>query len=256
MKVGIIGYRGFVGSAIFEFFIRKSGFLTYGIDRTNWEKFIDMKFDIIVDCDGNSSKFIASKDPVYDIEANVVNEFKVISHFSFNKLILLSTVDVYNDKSKPETTNEDITINPLTLSNYGFSKYVRELSVMRTRKDWAILRLGGMVGKGLKKGPVFDILNDSMIFLHPESRLQFINTEMVAKIVAMFCENDFKEEVFNIVGMGSISLNEIADLIGVKLRQVGEQKEIINVSSKKISKLMNIPSTIDTIKQFTENRDT
>ena len=118
--VGILGYGGFLGSAIYNVFRESEGLEVYGIDRNNWKEYSSFNFDYFIDADGNSSKFVAAKNMSLDFEQNALSEAKVLDFFSFDKIILISTVDVYNDKSKPQNNSEDSAIDPLTLKYFSF----------------------------------------------------------------------------------------------------------------------------------------
>ena len=43
-----------------------------------------------------------------------------------------------------------------------------------------VLRLAGMVGPGLRKNPVYDILQGEPLRIHPESQYQFLHAEDAA----------------------------------------------------------------------------
>lgn len=254
-SVGILGYRGFLGSAIYKVLRGSERLKIYGIDRNNWKDYSSFNFDYFIDADGNSSKFEATKNMSLDLELNALTEAKVLDYFSFDKMILISTIDVYNDKSIPQNNSEDSIIDPLSLSNYGFSKYIRELLVQRHAKNWLILRLGGLIGVGLKKGPVYDIINHEMLYVSKESKFQFINTTTVAYIILQLLTKTHRNQVFNITGRGSISMMEFACLAGKKILREGGALEDINVSVEKISEIINLPATKDEIIRFLEGNN-
>ena len=253
--VGILGYGGFLGSTIYKVFRESEGLEVYGIDRNNWKEYSSFNFDYFIDADGNSSKFVAAKNMSLDFEQNALSEAKVLDFFSFDKIILISTIDVYNDKSMQQNNSEDSAIDPLILSNYGFSKYVRELLVRRHAKKWLILRLGGLIGDGLKKGPVYDILNHSMLYVSKESKFQFINTTIVSHIILQLLTKSQGNQVFNVTGRGQISMIEFASLAGKIISRDGDTLEDINVSVEKISKIIRLPATRDEIILFLEKNN-
>jgi nucleoside-diphosphate-sugar epimerase len=147
-------------------------------------------------------------------------------------------------------TYEDIQINPNSLSNYGFSKYIAELLVKKYEKEWLILRLGGMVGDNMKKNATYDILHLKKLFISGKSKLQFINTEDVAIISKRLVEAGKWRETYNIVGEGNIELKEIARLAGIKLSSQGDEIKLYNVSHEKLSRFTKVPKTEDTIRHF------
>ena len=58
-------------------------------------------------------------------------------------------------------------------------------------RNWLILRLGGFVGLGLKKNPIYDILQGGPLWLAPESELQFLQVEFYPNILLSFPWLDF-----------------------------------------------------------------
>lgn len=250
MKMGIIGYKGFVGSALYKFFSSQQNFNITGIGKENYLLNVGEFFDIIINADGNASKILAEREPKKDFEMNVVSTLNSLIDFKYDKYIYLSSVDVYKEKDKQDKTTEDCIIEPQYLSNYGLSKYCAEQIVKKYAKKWLILRLGGMVGENMKKGPVFDILNLHKLFLSSKSIFQFINTAEVAKIINVLIQKQKWGEIYNIVGRENIALNEIASLAGIKLTEEGNEKIVLDVSCEKIKKLIKIPTTKETIQLF------
>jgi len=248
----LFGHKGFLGSAFSRFFKTKK--IPYmGIDRNNYSELAGSKSDIFINVNGNSKKYLAEQNPLLDFEMNVMNTFRTFTDFSFKKYIHISTVDVYNDFKNPNHNNEKSIIDPSVLKNYGFSKYLSELIVKKHSPDWLIFRLGGMIGDSLGKNPVFDIVTGNKLYLHPESRMQFINTDDVARII--FSLRNKKNEIYNLCGTGTISLKEISEYAGYKIEKnfYKNPKNIYDINIKKIKKYSNIPKTKETVLKFIED---
>lgn len=252
--IGIIGHKGFVGSALFERLHIANEYGVTGIGRQEYSTNTGSHFDILINADGNSSKFLASKNPLKDFQMNVDTTIEIAQDFSCDLFVHISSVDVYNLMGNSSRTREDEAIEPVSLSNYGFSKYCAEQVVKRFAKKWLILRLGGMVGAGMKKGPVFDILESSKLYVHPDSLYQFINTSEVAEIILQLIKRETSNEIFNIAGTGQIRLSEIAKLANVELSEYGADIQNLNISNAKIGKLFTLSTTKETIKQYLESR--
>ena len=62
--------------------------------------------------------------------------------------------------------------------------------------DWLIIRQGGFVGNGIKKNSVFDILYGDKLWVHPDSRFQFINTIESAKLVFQLIDQGISKKIF------------------------------------------------------------
>lgn len=252
MKIGILGYKGFLGNAIYSYLLSSGRFEVVGIDRINWVEMGSVNFDILVDSDGSSSKYLASTNFVDDFDKNAVVSIKTVSHFKFTKYLLISSIDVYNNKSNFMQNSEDAVIDPIGLSNYGFSKYVRELIVRRHAPNWLILRLGGLVGDGLKKGPIYDILTNSMLYLSQESQMQFIDTSVVSEIIEKLIEKDLKNVVFNLCGRGQVLLRDVVAYSGIEIKSEGKFVERVNVNIERISKDMTIPDSLTAVKNYVD----
>jgi len=248
MKIGILGYKGFVGSAIYKHFSASGQYEVIGIGRDNYNSFIGHHFDVFINANGNSKKLLAAKEPQLDFEMNVKTTLATLFDFKIDKYVYISSVDVYNDVSNPANNHEDAAIQPEKLSNYGFDKYLGELVVKKYAQKWLIFRCGGMVGEGLKKNPIYDMIYLKKLFVHPKSCFQFINTADVAKIIESLMEQD--NEIFNVCGKGVISLETILKHFSINIYQYGEKIEHYEINTAKIDQLVNLKTTSDTVLSF------
>jgi nucleoside-diphosphate-sugar epimerase len=249
MKVCILGNKGFVGSAI-ERFLSEKGVAVEGINRDNYEQLKGTECDIFINAAGSSSKRLAFERSEEDFRKNVAETLSSLLDFRFAKYIYISTIDVYNNVSDPVANSEVAEIDPSRLSNYGLHKWLGEQLVKKYAKKWLILRLGGMVGKGLKKNAIFDLLNRKSLFVHPESRYQYIGTDEVARI--LWALKDKEGEVFNVCGDGTVSLEEIADALGVRLprENYSLKKEVYDINIEKLKLAAKVPKTKELVVQF------
>jgi nucleoside-diphosphate-sugar epimerase len=247
----IIGGNGFVGSSFSQYC--KNQNLEYQIiTRENYSDFIGKSCNILINASGSSSKLLGNKDPVSDFDKNVKNTLKTINDFQFTTYILLSSCDVYPDCSSPHTTKEDSKIELSQQNTYGFHKYLAELCVIHYTKDWIILRLGGMVGKGLKKNPIFDIIHGGPLWLDPKSQLQFLNTYDVAQITFELIKKNISNEIYNICGDGLVLLKDIIakhDVISIS-----PESSVVkyDVDIEKIKHFTSIPKSEKTVMDFIE----
>jgi nucleoside-diphosphate-sugar epimerase len=179
---------------------------------------------------------------------NVKTTLATLFDFKIDKYVYISSVDVYNDVSNPANNHEDVAIRPEKLSNYGFDKYLGELVVKKYAQKWLIFRCGGMVGEGLKKNPIYDMIYLKKLFVHPKSSFQFINTADVANIIESLMEQD--NEIFNVCGKGVIILESILKYFSINLYQYGEKIEHYEINTAKIDQLVNLKTTSDTVLSF------
>jgi len=248
----VLGGNGFVGSAFLRYF-KNNDQASINITRNNYDDYKGTKCDVFINADGNSKKYIAEKYPLKDFEMNVRTSLQTVLDFNFEKYILISSIDVYNDLSNPENNTEDASIVPENLSNYGFDKYLSEQIIKKYCNNWLIFRLGGMVGKNLKKGPVYDIIHTKNLFVHPDSEFQYINTDDVAEIIMKVYTKQLNRGVFNICGTGTIKIGEIIEMYGKQNEKFdisNLKKQRYKINNNKIKKLFSVSRTDDTLKKY------
>lgn len=251
-KVIIIGGEGFVGSA-YTRFCEQNNLDYLVINRFNYYDCIGSSCDLLINANGNSKKFLARENPLSEFDASVRSVRESLIDFKAKKYVFLSSCDVYPDCSNFESTKEETIINIAKQSPYGFHKYLAEQCVRHSHKNWLIFRMGGFVGIGLKKNAVFDILEGDKMWLDPQSKLQYINTDTAANIVMDIIKKDFNQEVFNLCGNGLIELQEIIDFIDSKVSvNPNSLKVQYEVSINKLKEIIDVPNTRDTVLNFVD----
>ncbi|WP_133512432.1 NAD-dependent epimerase/dehydratase family protein [Candidatus Thiosymbion oneisti] len=246
----VVGGNGFVGSGFVRHF-KSCGAPTTVIGRDNYADHIGAECDILINANGNSMKFLAKDDPKGEFQASVVSVRNSLIDFTFKKYIYLSTSDVYPDCSSTAVTQEDLRLDYASQSPYGFHKHLAELCVQHTAKDWLIIRQGGFVGKGMKKNAVFDVLYGDRIWVHPESRFQFINTDDSARLVMELVERGLSNQVFNLTATGTISVREVMGLSGRTVPYDGGVKPLrYEISTEKVSRYVGLPKTGETVRSY------
>ena len=204
----VLGGRGFVGSAFARLFERLNAPHEI-ITRENYDRFRGTSCDLLINANGNSRKYLADRDPLGDFDASVRSVAESLQAFRSHRYVLLSSGDVYPDQTSPETTLEAAAIDPARSSRYGRHKWLAEQIVRGEHQNWLVFRMGGFVGRGLKKNAIFDMLSGAPVRLNPESRLQFINTDNAANLIWSIAASDFRKEVFNLGARGGVHLGEL-----------------------------------------------
>ena len=245
----ILGGNGYVGSAIARYCKRK-GLDFISITRENYDEMKGSFCDIFINANGNSKRYLAERNPRMDFDMNVRATFDTLHDFHIKKYVHMSTVDVYNSLDISVLTTEEQDIDVSRMSPYELDKYLSECIVMNKAKEWIILRLGGMVGKQMTKGPVFDIINNKDIYVNTKSRYQFINTDLVSKITIDLSLSDVVNEIFNVCGSNNVEIADIYKLVGEKPPSKKLPVHIYDVTNYKISRQYKIPSSYDTVKNF------
>jgi nucleoside-diphosphate-sugar epimerase len=254
MRVTVIGANGFIGSAFVRLLRSRPGVELVQVTRQNFDTLPPSHSDVVVEAACNSRKFLADLNPVSEFESSVMLRLKSLQKFSAGLQVHLSSVDVYHALSSPATTREDSTINLAGVSHYGFHKLLAEDLVRHYAPRWLILRLAGMVGPGLRKNPVFDILNGLPLRVHPDSRYQYLPTDSAARIIWALIERGCKQEIYNLCGDGLISMREIAALANRELNlsalAADATPRIVEANTEKIRAVFPLPRTTDSVIDF------
>lgn len=146
----LVGYSGFVGSNLSD--SKKFDGL---YNSKNIEESFGKNPDLLVYSGVRAEKFLANKNPEED-KKEILKAFENIKKINADKVVLISTIDVY---SKPFDVDENSEIKTDELSAYGFNRFLLEQLVRLSYPDSLIIRLPGLYGNNLKKNFIFDLIN-------------------------------------------------------------------------------------------------
>lgn len=208
----VLGGHGFVGSAIVRE-AEQRGFAVHAVGRAEYEEAKGTACDLLINANGNSKKFLARQDPVLDFQYSVESVLRSCMDFTPERYVFLSSIDVYPCVSDPARNAEDTPIDPARLAPYGFHKYVAEQVARYHHPAALILRMGGFVGSGLWKNPVFDLINGHPLRVHPDSAYQYLNTADLAACCFDWLDQHAQGDTLNVAGQGTVTLREIAQMI-------------------------------------------
>ncbi len=130
----VIGATGFIGSSI----VREAesrGLRILGVNRANYDEARGASCRLLINANGNSKKFVARNDPPEDFRLSVQSAVNILHDFSFERMVYLSTIDVYSDRHDPDHNHEEAVINVDALDPYGFNKWVAEQAVRHYAPD-------------------------------------------------------------------------------------------------------------------------
>lgn len=254
IRVTVIGAAGFVGSAFLEHLSAKADAEVVAVTRESYDRLRGRPSDVVVDCAGNSRKYLAEEDPLEDLAATVEHRLRTLRDFPAGLQVHISSVDVYDRLDSPATTHEDAVLRAGGASHYGFHKRLAEALVQHYAPDWLILRLGGMVGPGLRKNPVHDVLTGAPLWISPDSQYQFLQTEDVARIAWSLVSGGCRQEIFNVCGDGLVSPREVARLAGreLDLARISplELPRVVDISIEKLGRHVAVPRSLDAVRSF------
>lgn len=249
--VGVIGANGMLGSDLVAFLSRR--FTVLAITKENYHSFIGKTFDVLINANGNSKRFWANTHPFEDFLASTVSVYKSLFDFHYGKYIYISSSDVYLNHSNSKSTSENQIIKPNALSPYGFHKYLSEMFVRQYAKKYIILRCSMMLGKHLKKGPLYDLLNNKALYISHSSKLQMITTVEVAKIIFFLINKERSGETFNVGGIGTFSFNKIKNYFKNAHFQRKTEKQLYEMNVIKLGRLHSLKTSEIYFEEFLKN---
>lgn len=181
----IVGYSGFVGSNLLQF---------YNFDFLyNSKNFIEAKnktFDTLFFCGIPAVKWKANKYPEQDYKT-IENIKSILNTITTNKIILISTIDVYDKVDKE--FNEEHLIDFDKNHTYGRNRFLFEEYVKNNFNDYHIIRLPGLFGKGLKKNVIYDLINSNNIEQIPyNSQFQWYYLNWLEKDIEIVLKNNIR----------------------------------------------------------------
>jgi nucleoside-diphosphate-sugar epimerase len=254
-RVVVIGAQGFVGSALVRH-LRQRPVDLIEVTRQNYPQQAGSRADVVIQAACNSKKYLADNDPVAEFDLSVAHCLRALRDFPAPLHVHISSVDVYADLADPNGNTEESPIDVARISHYGLHKLLAEELVRHYADCWLILRLAGMVGPGLRKNPVFDVLNHQPLRIHPDSQYQFAPTDIVAEGVWRLVEGGEVNQVFNLCGRGLVSPRQIADLAGRKLDLsllgADARPRILDINISKVSRCFEMPLSLDAVRAFIE----
>lgn len=199
-----------LGSDLVKYFSNK--FVVTAINKDNYQAQIGKNFNVLINANGNSRRFWANKNPVEDFFASTVSVIKSIFDFPCDMYIYISSPDVYENHTKPRFTKENGTVNPEKLDSYGLHKYLSELIVKKYKEKYLILRPAMILGSNLKKGPIFDLLNDKALFITSRTKLQTITTRAIAEVIETLLNKSVTNQALNVGGKDTVSFLKLSKL--------------------------------------------
>ena len=183
----LIGHRGFVGSNLCLIENLK---LSHFAGKKEIKNFYDHNFENIYCAAPQAKKWLANSNPSYDLnEINSLIE-NIRNIKCKNKFFLFSTIDVYYPTKE---LNEDASLDG-EIHAYGKNRRFLEKSFMEIFKDKLhIIRLPALVGKGLKKNIIFDLIfKNNLNLISVNSKFQWFNLSYLEDLINICLLNNIK----------------------------------------------------------------
>lgn len=159
MNNALIGYTGFVGQTLMSQV--RPNFFSSLYRSTNIDEIKGKQFDLVICAGAPAQKWIANAEPEKD-EACINKLISNLKTIKCQHFVLISTVDVYkNPVNVDETTAIDATPD---LHAYGRNRRLLEQFVQtHFSRNHTIVRLPGLVGKGLRKNALYDLKHNNNV---------------------------------------------------------------------------------------------
>jgi hypothetical protein len=190
----LVGDTGLVGSTL-----KESINFDFTFNSKNIDKFNEFNFNgstIYLSC-LPATKWLVNKNIKEDI-LNINKIINILSKQSYNKVILISTIDVYSETKLLSNEDSAITINNLS---YGSNRYLFELLVknLLSYNDLKIFRLPALYNKHIKKNVIFDLMNNNNIEqINTNSSYQWYNLDNLNDDINQFSIEFPNETTFNL----------------------------------------------------------
>lgn len=249
-KIGVLGGNGLLGSDLVKFLGKK--FNVISITKETYKQEKDKYFDCLINANGNSKRFWAKEHPLEDFLASTLSVYESIFDFPCKLYIYISSSDVYENHMAPKYTKENSLINASNLEPYGFNKYLSELIVKKYKEEFLILRLSMVLGKNLKKGPIFDIMHDKPIFVTCRTRLQLVTSLAISEIIVTLLKKKVVNGIINVGGEGTYDFGKMEEHFKKKIQILPEaQTQIYDMNVEKIKGLYKrLKTSEEYLKEF------
>uniref|UniRef100_A0A6C0BAN6 Xylose isomerase-like TIM barrel domain-containing protein n=1 Tax=viral metagenome TaxID=1070528 RepID=A0A6C0BAN6_9ZZZZ len=155
MTSAIVGYTGFVGSNLLQFYP-----FDFFYNSSNFHEAKNKEFDTLYFCGVPAVKWYANKNPEED-STIIQNIQSILGTIKVKKIILISTIDVYECTNS--THNENYSCDFAMNHTYGRNRYLFEQFVQTHFENYHIIRLPALFGKGLKKNIIYDLIRNNQI---------------------------------------------------------------------------------------------
>jgi nucleoside-diphosphate-sugar epimerase len=203
----LVGSSGFIGSQL-----ERSMQFSESVNSSS--PILDFTGDLVVCAAPSAVKWIANADPESDLVC-IKKLIARLERIKTRRFVLVSTVDVYQNVAD---ANE---LSPLVGPEfpYGFNRSLLERWVSEKFEFSQIFRVGGVVGPGLKKNPVFDLRNNhNLNLLNANSQLQFLPIQKIRDAILDSRLLEIRE--MNLTAP-PVSLGNIAQVAGITLQDSG-----------------------------------
>jgi len=150
MTDALIGHSGYVGGQLARQHAFEAQFRSHDI-----ASIAGRRFDLVACAGAPGAKWLANRDPDAD-RASIGRLTAALATLSCERFVLISTVDVFGE---PVGVDERSPVDVTRATAYGRHRRELEEFVVNRFGNALVVRLPGLVGPGLRKNVLFDLLN-------------------------------------------------------------------------------------------------
>ncbi len=201
MTTVVLGYTGFVGKHIFNY-LKKKKFLVFGgntkncnlLNKKSIKKYFNNKdkVDLII-CSSLTRSKVDTKKSFNNNISMILNLINVVDSKKINKVIFLSSIDVYEVNGK--LTESISKTNPVT--KYGKYKLIAEYLLKKnfSKKKLIILRLSGVYDENIKGKNMISYIKRGLKRGHlnikssGDELRDYVHADDVAKVTYLFLKS-------------------------------------------------------------------
>lgn len=182
----LVGYTGFVGSNLYA-----RGRFDCAYNSKNITDAFGTRPALLVYAGLRAEKFLANRDPEKDMGL-ILEAEENIERIAPEKLVLISTIDVFKTSVRVDETSE---IDTCELHPYGLNRYRLEQWVRENYPDALIIRLPGLFGRNIKKNFIYDFINLIPAMLRAEKFEELVSQKPELQEYYVLQENGFYKAI-------------------------------------------------------------
>ena len=255
MQIAVIGGHGFIGNALATY-LSGAGHMCSRIGRS--DPLPEGPVYVLLDCNGEGRRFWANENPEENYVRSVASVEARLNAVSCDVYLYLSTVDVYGEgRGALEFSRENAEIDIDAIDTYARHKVMAEKMVLDHAAWPLVIRCATLIGPGLRKNPVFDLLNDQPLRMTEESTLSLLHTSTLGRAIEVLLASGDRG-TFNVAASAPIGIpalkKMIADKRGIDPAAFPEHEEKIttryDVNVDKLSARLEMPASEAALRMY------
>jgi UDP-glucose 4-epimerase len=245
MKILLIGHKGLIGESIknslinhkVEFVnynrLKKNHSINYNINLFKQE-YSEGTFDVCINCAGQSKVWYSWKNPIEDIESNLILHIELMRSNLVKKngrFIYFGSDSIFGNITPLNSYDNKIDLNsPYAISKFAGEKYT-SIYANKLSYNYSILRPSFVVGKLFSRNILYDSIvafynSEKFPQLHPDSKFNFIDVDDLADYIIKSMLKGILEEIQHVSSINSTSYSEILNYFGEDLSKYINFKKI------------------------------